>query len=54
MVWGRLYNTGQVCCASKRFLVHNDIKDEFTRRVIERISRMQIGNPMDEKQKLAA
>ena len=22
LVWGRLYNTGQVCCASKRFLVH--------------------------------
>lgn len=48
MVWGRLYNTGQVCCASKRFLVHNDVKDEFTRRVIERISRMRIGNPMNE------
>ena len=48
MVWGRLYNTGQVCCASKRFLVHNDIKEEFTRRVIEKISTMRIGNPMDE------
>lgn len=48
MVWGRLYNTGQVCCASKRFLVHNDIKEEFTRRVIERISKMRVGNPMDE------
>ena len=49
MVWGRLYNTGQVCCASKRFLVHNDIKEEFTRRVIEKISTMRIGNPMDEE-----
>lgn len=48
MVWGRLYNTGQVCCASKRFLVHNDVKEEFTRRVIERISKMRIGNPMNE------
>ena len=48
MVWGRLYNTGQVCCASKRFLVHNDIKEEFTKRVIERISKMRIGNPMNE------
>ena len=48
MVWGRLYNTGQVCCASKRFLVHNDVKDEFTRKVIERISKMRVGNPMDE------
>ncbi len=48
MVWGRLYNTGQVCCASKRFLVHNDIKEEFTQRVMERISKMRIGNPMNE------
>ena len=47
-IWGRFYNTGQVCCASKRFLVHNDIKEEFTRRVIEKISTMRIGNPMDE------
>ena len=25
VVWGRLYTTGQVCCASKRFLVENSI-----------------------------
>ena len=29
MIWGRMYNTGQVCCASKRFLIHNSLKDEF-------------------------
>lgn len=48
LVWGRLYNTGQVCCASKRFLVHNSIKDEFTKKVIARISRMRVGDPMNE------
>lgn len=48
MVWGRLYNTGQVCCASKRFLVHNDIKDIFTNKVISRISKMRVGDPMNE------
>lgn len=48
MVWGRLYNTGQVCCASKRFLVHNDIKDIFTNKVIARISKMRVGDPMNE------
>ena len=25
VVWGRMYNTGQVCCASKRFLIHNSL-----------------------------
>lgn len=48
LVWGRLYNTGQVCCASKRFLVHNEIKEEFTRRVVERVSRMRVGDPLEE------
>ncbi len=52
MVWGRLYNTGQVCCASKRFLVHNSIKDEFTKKVLERISKMRVGNPMDESSEI--
>lgn len=48
LVWGRLYNTGQVCCASKRFLVHNEIKEDFTRRVVDRVSRMRVGDPLEE------
>lgn len=48
LVWGRLYNTGQVCCASKRFLVHKDIKDEFIRKVIAKISTLRVGMPLDE------
>ncbi len=46
-VWGRLYNTGQVCCASKRFLIHNSVKDEFIRKMIEKIKTLKIGNPLD-------
>ena len=48
LVWGRLYNTGQVCCASKRFLVHKDIKDEFIRKAIAKISTLRVGMPLDE------
>ena len=47
-VWGRLYNTGQVCCASKRFLIHKDIKDEFIRKAIAKISTLRVGMPLDE------
>jgi len=47
-VWGRLYNTGQVCCASKRFLVHNSIKDDFIEKLKERIAKLKVGNPLDE------
>ncbi len=48
LVWGRLYNTGQVCCASKRFLVHNDIKDEFTKLVIDKLNTLKVGMPEEE------
>ncbi len=48
LVWGRLYNTGQVCCASKRFLIHNNIKEEFTKRVIEKINTLKVGMPNEE------
>ena len=46
-VWGRLYNTGQVCCASKRFLVENSVKDEFIRKMTDKINSLKQGNPQD-------
>ena len=46
-VWGRLYNTGQVCCASKRFLVENSVKDEFIKKMTDKINSLKQGNPQD-------
>lgn len=46
-VWGRLYNTGQVCCASKRFLVENSVKDEYIRKMVEKINSLKQGDPSD-------
>ncbi len=46
-VWGRLYNTGQVCCASKRFLVQNSVKDEYIKRMVEKINTLKVGMPSD-------
>ena len=45
LIWGRMYNTGQVCCASKRFLVHKSRMDEFTQKAIEKISRINRADP---------
>jgi succinate-semialdehyde dehydrogenase/glutarate-semialdehyde dehydrogenase len=45
VIWGRMYNTGQVCCASKRFIVHNSIKHEFAEKVVERIKKEKFGDP---------
>src|SRR6202161_1988871 len=28
-VWGRMYNTGQTCCAAKRFIVVENLADTF-------------------------
>lgn len=47
-IWGRLYNGGQVCCASKRFLIHNSRKQEFIERMKEVISTLKVGDPMQE------
>lgn len=44
-VWGRMYNTGQVCCASKRFLIHESKKQEFVEKVSKRIQSLKIGDP---------
>lgn len=52
LVWGRLYNAGQVCCASKRFLVHNTIINRFINKVISRISKIKVGNPLDENSQM--
>ncbi len=48
MIWGRMYNTGQVCCASKRFLVHNSLKDEFAQKAVARIKQIKGGDPADD------
>lgn len=47
-VWGRLYNTGQVCCASKRFLIQNSIKDEYIKKMSEKIDTLKVGYPSEQ------
>lgn len=48
LVWGRMYNTGQVCCASKRFIVQNSVVDKFTKKVIKRLSQIKRGDPAED------
>ena len=51
-IWGRLYNAGQVCCASKRFLIHNSKKEEYIAKLIEKIKTLKIGDPTDPTTKI--
>jgi len=52
LIWGRMYNTGQVCCASKRFLVHRSRVSEFTKKAIDKIKAIPLGMPADENTRL--
>lgn len=45
-VTARTINNGQSCIAAKRFIVHNDIADEFERRFVEKVGELKVGDPM--------
>jgi succinate-semialdehyde dehydrogenase / glutarate-semialdehyde dehydrogenase len=44
----RIVNNGQSCIAAKRFIVHEDIADEFDRRFVEALEALRVGDPLDE------
>jgi succinate-semialdehyde dehydrogenase/glutarate-semialdehyde dehydrogenase len=48
-VWGRMYNDGQTCCAAKRFIVVEQIADQFLAKFQAALSALKAGDPMDEK-----
>jgi succinate-semialdehyde dehydrogenase/glutarate-semialdehyde dehydrogenase len=48
-VWGRMYNAGQTCCASKRFIVVESVADKFLEKFKTALEELTPGDPMDEK-----
>jgi len=51
-VTARLINNGQSCIAAKRFIVVEKIYDEFEKKFVDLMSKVKIGNPMDESTEL--
>lgn len=47
--FGRMQNNGQSCIASKRFLVHEDIYEEFRSKLADQFSSVVIGDPSDDR-----
>jgi aldehyde dehydrogenase (NAD+) len=45
---GIFFNSGQVCSAGSRILVHERIVEEFTDRLVERAKALQVGDPRDD------
>lgn len=44
---GRVLNNGQICCASKRFLVQSGIYDRLVQRLTAELSQLKRGEPSD-------
>lgn len=47
-VESRLINAGQSCIAAKRFVVVDEVADEFQRRMVAAMAAKTMGDPMDE------
>jgi succinate-semialdehyde dehydrogenase / glutarate-semialdehyde dehydrogenase len=47
-VTARCQNNGQSCIAAKRFFVHADVAEEFTRLFAEKLGALSVGDPMAE------
>lgn len=48
-VAGRYQNSGQVCAASKRFIVEAGIAAAFTRKFVAAVEALKMGDPRDEQ-----
>jgi succinate-semialdehyde dehydrogenase / glutarate-semialdehyde dehydrogenase len=48
-VWGRMYNTGQTCCAAKRFIVVEKLADKFLEQFKTALGGFKAGDPLDEQ-----
>lgn len=43
---GRASNAGQTCCGTKRFIVHRDVYEAYTGKLIEALKKLKVGDPM--------
>ena len=46
-VFARMQNNGQSCIASKRFIVHENVFEEFADEIAGKFSSVRIGDPLD-------
>jgi acyl-CoA reductase-like NAD-dependent aldehyde dehydrogenase len=48
-VWGAFGTSGQRCTASSRIVVHRKVYKQFSKKLVERASRLRVGNGADPK-----
>jgi succinate-semialdehyde dehydrogenase/glutarate-semialdehyde dehydrogenase len=49
---GRMSNAGQICIGSKRIIVHRAIAEQFTKRFVEIVKELKVGDPLDPETKV--
>ncbi len=54
MAGAKFRNAGQVCISPTRFLVHNSIREEFTREMVRYAESLKVGNGLDADTTLGA
>ncbi len=47
-VYGAYYNAGQVCCATERVIVLDEVHEEFVHHALEAAKGIRLGDPFDE------
>ena len=47
-VTARTLNNGQSCINGKRFIIHEEVADEFERRYVEAMESLKVGDPMED------
>ncbi|SMF13664.1 NAD-dependent succinate-semialdehyde dehydrogenase [Desulfovibrio gilichinskyi] len=52
-VFGRHFNGGQVCCASKRMIIVDELYDQYREKYIEGVKNLKAGDPFDPETTLA-
>lgn len=54
ITWARMQNAGQSCIAAKRFIVVEDIYDEFLSKFKSKVESYMVGNPTDAKTEISS
>jgi gamma-glutamyl-gamma-aminobutyraldehyde dehydrogenase len=52
--WAVTYNAGQMCTAGSRLVVHESVKDEVVGRILEAMTGLQPGDPLDDETPMGA
>lgn len=47
-IMGRTPMNGQVCCASKRMIIHRSLVDDFTKMLVTEVEKLKVGDPSEE------